>query len=95
MNRWQSIISAVVVIVVQVAALYGQTLDPDTVTSVITVIAAVAVMCWALWKNHNFTTAAQEAEKFLKELKSGGLENMPSNEVTDKEIPTQETEVQE
>jgi hypothetical protein len=51
-------------------------------------------MCWALWKNHNFTTAAQEAEKFLKELKSGGLENMPSNEVTDEEIPTQDTEVQ-
>jgi hypothetical protein len=90
MNRWQSIISAAVVIIVQVAALYGMTLDPDTVASVITVAAAVVVMLWALWKNHNFTSAAQEAQKFLKGLKDGGLAGMPSDTATDPDIPSQE-----
>ena len=69
MNRAQSIVSAVVVLVVQVAAIAGHTLDFDATYQVIAAIAAIVTVCWALWKNHNLTDAANMAQGVLEAIK--------------------------
>jgi SPP1 family holin len=71
MNRTQSIVSAIVVLVMQVAALLGYTLDAGTVTAAVSAVVVIAATLWALWKNHNFTAAAQKAQQVLDDLKEG------------------------
>lgn len=85
MDRAKSIVSAIVVIIVQVAALYGVSLDAGTVTTVISVAAALAVLVWGIWKNHNFTDAANRAQNLLNTLKSGDA-NAPASAFTTDEI---------
>jgi len=74
MNREQSIISAIVLLIVQGAALYGVSLDADVVTTVVSVMAAFAVLIWGIWNNHNFTRAAQAAQQFLNAVKGNDIE---------------------
>lgn len=47
-------------------------LENDTLTQLITAGFTVAASIWAWWKNNSFSPAAQEADKFLKELKRNG-----------------------
>lgn len=70
MNRTKSVVSAVVVIVVYVASLFGVSLDEGPVTTAVSVTAALAALTWGVWKNHNFTDAANQAQKVLDDLKS-------------------------
>lgn len=70
MNRTKSVVSAVVVIVVYVASLFGVSLDAGLVTTTVSVAAALAALAWGVWKNHNFTDAANQAQKVLDDLKS-------------------------
>lgn len=69
MERIKAIVSAVVVLVVNVAALLGYNLDADVTHQVLLVIVMLAATGWAIWKNHNFTDAAAEAQRYLDELK--------------------------
>lgn len=75
MNREQSIISAIVLLVIQAAAFAGHTLDEGTVTTVVTAIVTLAVTAWSIWKNHNFTDAAQAAQQFLDAAKGADIED--------------------
>ena len=70
MNRTQSIVSAIVVLVVQVAAIFGLTVDANAVNVFVGGAAVLIVTAYSLWKNHNFTDAANEAQKTLEELKA-------------------------
>lgn len=71
MNRVQSIVSAVVVLVVNLCALLGVAVDADSVTCAVSAVAVIVATAWAFWKNHNFTEAAQQAQRTLEELKGG------------------------
>lgn len=74
MNKTQSIISAIVLLVIQAAAFAGHTLDEGTVTTVVTAIVTLAVTAWGIWKNHNFTDAALAAQQFLDAAKGADIE---------------------
>lgn len=70
-ERWKAIISATVVIIVNVAALCGFDIgDGMNIQNALLAIAAVASWLWAIWKNHNFTDSAIESQKVLNTLKS-------------------------
>lgn len=69
-ERIKAIISAVVVIVVNVAALAGFDLgDGATIQNALLAIAALISWLWALWKNHNLTFAAIEGQKVVDAIK--------------------------
>lgn len=56
----------------QIFAMFGISqldIDDDVIYQVVTAIATIGSAVWAWWKNNSFTTAAQEADKVLEELK--------------------------
>lgn len=85
MNKTQSIISAIVLLVIQAAAFAGHTLDEGTVTTVVTAIVTLAVTAWGIWKNHNFTDAAQAAQQFLDSAKGADIEEEEDIDADDAE----------
>lgn len=70
-EQTRSIISAIVLIVVQCASLCGVGLSADDLTIGICAIVSIAVFAYGIWKNHNFTDAAAQAQKYLNGLKAG------------------------
>lgn len=68
-SRIQSIVSALALIIVEFAAVIGLSLDTDMVVDILSGIAFVAALVYGIWKNHNFTDAAIEAQKLLNALK--------------------------
>lgn len=69
-ERIKAIISSAVVIAINVGVLFGFDIDGDAMTNALLGLAAFASWCWALWKNHNFTDEAAQAQAFLDELKA-------------------------
>ena len=70
-ERIKAIISAAVVIIVNVAALCGFDLgDGMNLQNALLAIAALISWVWALWKNHNFTDAAAEGQKVVDAIKT-------------------------
>ena len=68
-ERMKAIVSAVVIIVVQVAGYFGLNLDAGMVQDEI-IIAIMLISCmWGIWKNHNFTQSAIDAQKYLDALR--------------------------
>ena len=65
----KAVISAVVLVLVDVLAAVGIAADPSTVASAVYLVLLIAATLYGCWKNHNFTQAAQEAQKKLDELK--------------------------
>lgn len=70
-ERVKAIISAAVIIVVNVAALCNFAVDQNLVAKVLFGIADIAATIWAIWKNHNFTLEAAQAQGYLNNLKDG------------------------
>lgn len=68
-ERTKAIISAVVVIVVNVASLFGMSLNLNELTNAAFTIATLVTTCVACWKNFNFTPEAAQAQKYLNQLK--------------------------
>lgn len=68
-EKVRSIISAVVLIVIEVASLAGVSISENEVTSIGSAVLAVIVLVYGIWKNHNFTDAAVDAQKYLDQLK--------------------------
>ena len=68
-ERTKAVISAAIALIVNIAALFGATLDLGVIqNAVLTIVTAVTTL-YAAWKNHNFTPEAQQAQHFLDELK--------------------------
>ena len=67
----RAIVALLVTAIVNVANVMGFALDWGTVFNVVLSVASVASVAWVWWKNQNLTAAAQEAQKFLDELKEG------------------------
>lgn len=74
MNRWQSIISAIVTAILIFLFPYlnrnGIIIEESTATTIIFGILSGLAFLWALYKNHNITQAALEAQKVLNSLKT-------------------------
>ena len=81
MNRPQSIISALVTLIVACAGCFGLCLDPDMLVDVLSLIAFLGAFCWGIYKNHNFTDAANIAQEHLAMLK-----NVINESATDEEL---------
>ncbi len=61
----------VVTLVVSVAAVVGYALDSGLVFNIVFSALAIACILWTWWKNNNVTKAAQLAQRYLNDLKSG------------------------
>lgn len=61
----KAIVSALAVVVVNVAALLGYNVSEDATLQVLSAIALLASTAWGIWHNYNFTKAAQDAQKVL------------------------------
>lgn len=71
MERIKAIVSALVVLSVNIAAVLGFDLDADTTHSVLLLVLVIVATVWGCWKNHNLTKAAALAQAFLNAFKSG------------------------
>ena len=69
-ERIKAIVSAIVIIAINVGVLFGFDIDGDEMTNALLGLAAFASWCYAIWKNHNFTDEAIEAQVYLDELKA-------------------------
>jgi len=69
-ERTKAIISAAVIIMVNVAAIYGISLDQSVLMNAICAIAELAALLWAIWKNHNFTYAAAQGQLVVDRIKN-------------------------
>ena len=70
-ERTKAILSAIIVIVVNVAALLNISIDQDILVKALFGGADLIAMIWAIWKNHNFTLEAAQAQAYLNNLKKG------------------------
>ena len=68
-ERTKAIISAAVIIVVNVAAIYGISLDQGILLTALCAVADLAAMLWGIWKNHNFTYAAAQGQMVTDKIK--------------------------
>lgn len=62
-------VSALGVLIVACAGMFGFDLDAGMVQNGLSALAFIAAFAWGIWKNHNFTKAAQEAQKVCDALK--------------------------
>ena len=69
-ERTKAVVSAAIVLAVNIASLFGATLDLGMVQNVVFGIISIASTIYAIWKNHNFTDEAIDAQDYLNELKS-------------------------
>lgn len=80
MNRRQSIVSAVVVLVVAAAGLVGVEVNESALADVVGAVMLLAAYGWGIWRNHNFTDAALEAQASLNIAKATVPRNIYGNE---------------
>ena len=69
-ERTKAIVSAIVIVAVNVAALLNFDLDGDAMSNALFGLAAFISWACAIWKNHNFTDEAAEAQHYLDNLKA-------------------------
>ncbi len=69
-ERTKAIISASAIIVVNVAAIYGISLDLGMLQTVLFAVADLVVTIWGVWKNHNFTYAAAQGQLVVDNIKN-------------------------
>ena len=82
-ERTKAIVSAAVVLFVNIMALCGASLDMGMVQNVAIGAVSIATTIYAVWKNHNFTPQAAAAQEYLNMLKdkpNNVSTNEPSNE---------------
>lgn len=68
-------VSAIVVVAVSVFSAFGIDIDGDALTNVICAVLLVASTIYGVWRNHNFTKAAQEGQKLVDEIKCKNKQN--------------------
>jgi uncharacterized membrane protein len=69
-EKTKAIVSAIVVLIANLAALWGVSIDQNVWIDGLCAIVMLASSIWAIWKNHNFTPEAAEAQKVLDGLKA-------------------------
>jgi uncharacterized membrane protein len=66
----KAVISAIVVFACAIGGALGFDLASDTVLQVVSAVVFLAALVWGVWKNHNFTQAAQEGQQLVDEIKA-------------------------
>lgn len=74
METIKAVVSALAVLIVAGAGMLGFDLDAGMVQNGLSIVAFMAALAWGIWKNHNFTKAAQEAQKVLNATKAGEVQ---------------------
>ena len=70
-ERIKAIISALVIVAVNVAAIVGVDIgEGDAITNALLVIVDMLAVLYGIWKNHNFTPEAAQAQEYLDGLKA-------------------------
>lgn len=69
-ERTKAILTIIVTAVVNVANVCGFAFDADAWVSVVLSIASAITVLWSWWKNQNVTVEAQQAQRYLNELKA-------------------------
>lgn len=64
--------SALAVIIVNVASLFGIAMDEGVWADGLYAVAMLLSTMWGIWHNHNFTQAAKEGQKVTDGIKAGG-----------------------
>lgn len=64
-------VSAIVIIVVAFFSAIGIEVDSFELENVLGAAVFLIVTGYGVWKNHNFTSHAQEAQQYLEVLKAG------------------------
>ena len=64
-------VSALGILIVATAGALGFDVDEGMVQNGLSAVAFFAALLWGIWKNHNFTKAAQSAQELLNDIKSG------------------------
>ena len=76
-ETWTALIWGFVVAINQALAIFGKEAIPFTENQIYQVVSFV-ITCYTIWinhwKNHSYTTPAQEADKVMWALESGELE---------------------
>jgi hypothetical protein len=70
-ERIKAIISAAIILIINVATMFNISLDQDIMIKAMFSLVDLVAMIWAIWKNHNFTTEAIQAQGYLNNLKEG------------------------
>ena len=71
METIKASVSAVVVIVVALFGALGIDVDSSALENILGAVVFRIATGYGIWKNHNFTSAAQEAQQYLDVLKYG------------------------
>lgn len=64
-----AIVRLLVTAAVSICAYFGWALDANLLLNILLTIAAVVILIYTWWKNNNVTSAAQEAQKVLDQIK--------------------------
>ena len=70
-EKTKAVVSAAILLAVNVAALFGASLDLGMVQNVAFGLITIVTTLYGVWKNHNFTSEAVEAQAYLDDLKRG------------------------
>lgn len=70
----KALVSAFMVIACAIAGALGIDLDADALQNVLSAVLLLASTIYAIWKNHNFTLAAQKGQQVTDAIKSGKME---------------------
>ena len=69
-ERIKAIVTIVITAAVNIANVCGYAFDADAWVNVALSICSAICIAWSWWKNQNVTVEAQQAQKYLDELKS-------------------------
>ena len=94
MSRYQSIISAIIsaacIFLLPWLNRHGVLIDEGTLANIIIYLIAGGAFLWTAWRNHNITSAAQEGQALIDELKANGFDY---DEEEDEEVEEDEADV--
>jgi hypothetical protein len=69
-EKTKAIISAIVVLIANLAALWGVSIDQGVWVNGLCAVVMLVSSIWAIWKNHNFTKEAQQGQLVTNQLKN-------------------------
>lgn len=94
MSRYQSIISAIIsaacIFLLPWLNRHGVLIDEGTLSDIIVYVIAACAFIFTAWRNHNITSAAQEGQALIDELKANGFDYDGEE---DEEVAEDETDV--
>lgn len=69
-ERIKAILTIVVTAAINIANLYGYAIDAGAAVNAVLTIFSFVCIAWSWWFNQNITDEAQQAQKYLVELKA-------------------------